>query len=1101
MNKKFLSAVLFGALMVSSTGTFVSCKDYDDDIKDLQEQLNKKASLEELTQKVSTMESSVADAKKAAEDAKAKAEEALEKAGEGGSSSGVTEADLNNLKKEIQTQIDKLASLESVDKKISALKEELKADFITSESLQALNDKVDKLSAEIMQVIGHRLTSLSLIPTDHINGIAAITLTTLQYTPQVYKAMTAHEADPSKHAKRPVLDHVAAGSARYISTEKNEAYFHVSPSMGVRTEDIELPSFNCITSNNTMTRSAEVTSNSPIIPTSKEIKNGVLTVTYKKSDDFLGKTISTATSTDGKTETFYMASLKAPVTESNYTEKEKADKADGKIEGVYVNSEYSRIEEVVAIPYLANSKTDFTKALEDKFADEVQKDADGKDVYVHYHDSVCLYNSKNNNLVDVEWAYNQPLDLNTLVTVCTTTTEDNHVNHKELKNYADYGLEFRFSLAKAKYLQGDRNTDEQAFAKILSGNKLKSEVYDVDLEDNQYSRASIGREPIVRVSLIDTKNGNALIAQRYIKVRWSDKGEDQVLNPFNFINDTISCHDMYQQLFSKDMNEAIYHQVKFNGGQSMSKTEFHKVFTSLKVKSLKKDGAAIDLTKLKVSTTADTDWNEGDLKQIKDGKEALKNDVDLLFGFLKDAEDNTSYNLVWAMNEKTVGTLKDNKNGNYASKFEIEIEYVDELGTVGNIIQKFNQEIVVPKQEFAYQGTYWKNGVGEGTFNVNPIVFKTAEASWADGSALTPDHNHEYNGAACQLKDYSHISADLVNGYIYKPENAKPANLAQFIKYIRDCADVRFVFDQSRFNKYDYLAGYNVSADGISLWKGTAPTSWNEFDYIQTDKTLAATIENKMGATAETNKDPKLLPWNFNETLGSTTDECTSTVRLHEVDKLNGTPAAQALVGKSVPVNLVVEYNSYNVIPVQKFEVFFIDPLAIDGAIKGNFIDAEIDGSFLNVADGFNFTDWNGNKVAAKDIKDVKNGEYAHELYDYYGVHNVKFLTNKVTTSLSYDATTNTYKHTDGVKDGKLPTNASLQQMKATETNGVVDKANAKEVAEDPTHLAYFNNNGTPVNVDYKMYISVEVAHKWGVLKKEALEVNVAKAGGTPSGN
>ena len=35
MNKKFLSAILFGALMVSSTGTFVSCKDYDDDIDNL----------------------------------------------------------------------------------------------------------------------------------------------------------------------------------------------------------------------------------------------------------------------------------------------------------------------------------------------------------------------------------------------------------------------------------------------------------------------------------------------------------------------------------------------------------------------------------------------------------------------------------------------------------------------------------------------------------------------------------------------------------------------------------------------------------------------------------------------------------------------------------------------------------------------------------------------------------------------------------------------------------------------------------------------------------------------------------------------------------
>ena len=49
MNKKFLSAILFGALMVSSTGTFVSCKDYDDDIKNLQGQIDtNKAAITEL---------------------------------------------------------------------------------------------------------------------------------------------------------------------------------------------------------------------------------------------------------------------------------------------------------------------------------------------------------------------------------------------------------------------------------------------------------------------------------------------------------------------------------------------------------------------------------------------------------------------------------------------------------------------------------------------------------------------------------------------------------------------------------------------------------------------------------------------------------------------------------------------------------------------------------------------------------------------------------------------------------------------------------------------------------------------------------------------
>ena len=45
MRKTILSALLFGALAVLSTGTLVSCKDYDDDIAHLQEQIdaNKKA--------------------------------------------------------------------------------------------------------------------------------------------------------------------------------------------------------------------------------------------------------------------------------------------------------------------------------------------------------------------------------------------------------------------------------------------------------------------------------------------------------------------------------------------------------------------------------------------------------------------------------------------------------------------------------------------------------------------------------------------------------------------------------------------------------------------------------------------------------------------------------------------------------------------------------------------------------------------------------------------------------------------------------------------------------------------------------------------------
>ena len=53
MRKKYLSALLFGALLVTSTGTFTSCKDYDDEIAGLQEQVDAvKASVADLEKKI-----------------------------------------------------------------------------------------------------------------------------------------------------------------------------------------------------------------------------------------------------------------------------------------------------------------------------------------------------------------------------------------------------------------------------------------------------------------------------------------------------------------------------------------------------------------------------------------------------------------------------------------------------------------------------------------------------------------------------------------------------------------------------------------------------------------------------------------------------------------------------------------------------------------------------------------------------------------------------------------------------------------------------------------------------------------------------------------
>ena len=93
MNKtKFFSSLLVVALL-ATTSVFVSCKDYDDDIKNLQSQIDKKA----LTSDLDALKQTVATNATSAQSAMAKAEEALKAAGaaQTTASAAVTKAQLD----------------------------------------------------------------------------------------------------------------------------------------------------------------------------------------------------------------------------------------------------------------------------------------------------------------------------------------------------------------------------------------------------------------------------------------------------------------------------------------------------------------------------------------------------------------------------------------------------------------------------------------------------------------------------------------------------------------------------------------------------------------------------------------------------------------------------------------------------------------------------------------------------------------------------------------------------------------------------------------------------------------------------------------------
>ena len=63
MKRKYLSALLMGTLTVASMSTFTSCKDYDDDISNLQGQIDKLATADQLSQKVSELQALIASNK------------------------------------------------------------------------------------------------------------------------------------------------------------------------------------------------------------------------------------------------------------------------------------------------------------------------------------------------------------------------------------------------------------------------------------------------------------------------------------------------------------------------------------------------------------------------------------------------------------------------------------------------------------------------------------------------------------------------------------------------------------------------------------------------------------------------------------------------------------------------------------------------------------------------------------------------------------------------------------------------------------------------------------------------------------------------------
>ncbi len=175
MNKKYLSVLLFGAMIAASTSTFMSCKDYDDDIDGLKTEINENATtaaselaskVDALKSQISTLESAkdklntelaaarqeastaTANALSAAQKAQAAAEAAQKGGDQAAAAAAAAQQTADNAAKDLASAVARVATLETKAASLeSAVADLKKADSDFSSRLATLENSM-KLNQE-----------------------------------------------------------------------------------------------------------------------------------------------------------------------------------------------------------------------------------------------------------------------------------------------------------------------------------------------------------------------------------------------------------------------------------------------------------------------------------------------------------------------------------------------------------------------------------------------------------------------------------------------------------------------------------------------------------------------------------------------------------------------------------------------------------------------------------------------------------------------------------------------------------------------------------------------------------------------------------------
>lgn len=688
MRKKFFSALLLMTLAVPLTGALVSCSDYDDDISSLRDDVTSlKSQLEttksDLEAQLTTIKGDFAAQIQAAVEGKADKSEveelkvsldaaesklqtqidAINKAIEGLDAGKINDAietlaavtgDVEKLKTDVdgidqrvgaveenlKIQQDALAAFleaiqsngyENVDELIAAVKDaqgtisELQdkvsanASDITTlkgfmedaeEALATLNTTVAGLQGQIDALtvyIEKMLSGLVFAPDFYYGGIEAMEATTIQYTPIVLSNNSTLEKPEVETWRNLKMDAYLTPDI-VANYHMNPSYFDVTKikSMKVVSDDKEYVEIG-------KTRAA-ASAPSVVEGSWLNSKDGMLSATINldanavKDDPSHVTVLAVQACFNGK------------------------DGKDSVVTSDYAAVAKSTIRNVV----IADPEVKGTSCTMEKFH-----------VYTFAKDAIA--NDPTQDLV-----YNDPEGVDLTKLVQAHFIRNNNMQAEQaMDDVSKYGMKWEFAVSH--YTAGGNKTSESAHI-YLKDNHVIACTVDASgkPQPGSQDRSSIGREPMVRVTLVDTtKTENNIVAVGFIKFKIAAKAadaKDAINIDFNGEGYDLSCKDYNYTLTWSQIEEQVL------GKLNLSKEEFETLY-NVKMKSL-------DVCQIYEKTEDGTPvvaTQYGTVKVIRDADEAHLTNV-----LSWTIPANAIYNAVW---DKETGTYKTGVNLETGVKF------------------------------------------------------------------------------------------------------------------------------------------------------------------------------------------------------------------------------------------------------------------------------------------------------------------------------------------------------------------------------------------------------------------------------------------------